>query len=156
MPPDGSKTELGDTAFGTLVEKKKKHLLTHPNVLALLEWKWRHYGKRVFFVESGGYLLLTACCTTSGALAPFHDDHKDVILIVDYISCVLALLLCLLELSNLWEGNLQTTWKSVKKSFDFWDFDRLLTLALVIACVVTSQLNSDSVDGPKSSVTNAS
>jgi ankyrin repeat protein len=34
--PDGSKTSRGQTAFGTLVEKSKKQLLTHPSVQALM------------------------------------------------------------------------------------------------------------------------
>ena len=51
--PDGSKTSTGQTAFGTIVEKKRKELLTHPAVMALMQWKWQRYGRFFYITEFG-------------------------------------------------------------------------------------------------------
>ena len=67
--PDGSRTARGQTAFGTLVEKAKKQLLTHPSVMALMRWKWVRFGKYFFLTEVFAYAALVCRVPhTRGAL----------------------------------------------------------------------------------------
>ena len=54
----------------TQVDSERLELLKHPIVTNLLDYKWRKYGRTVYFIYFSTYLLLLVFLTAFGLWSP--------------------------------------------------------------------------------------
>jgi len=68
--PDGSRSAPGKTAFSKMVELEAVESLSHPAAMAVLQWKWRGFGRICLVFDIAFYV---AVLLSTSVVALMHD-----------------------------------------------------------------------------------